>query len=228
MVKKIADEKILMLLNVKSILKQHIYENTLSVFNTLKEVLSELTATYNYEMNNPDTRIKLEYSDKGTFDAQMKIAGDLLVFSMHTNIFQFDRDHAVWKTSYVSNDHLTAYCGIINIFNFLNDSFKYNRLDDLGYLIARIFINKDMCYFVEGKRQLGFLYNNFGREKINREVITKIVNTAASYSLEFDLLVPPYDTVKIISVEQMIQKIENSKIMTAKRLGFRFNADDVS
>ena len=40
MVKKIADEKILMLLNVKSILKQHIYENTLSVFNTLKEVLS--------------------------------------------------------------------------------------------------------------------------------------------------------------------------------------------
>jgi len=225
---KLTNDKILLLLNEKSLLKQKIYDNTLSVYNILKETLNELAAGYNYEMKSGDIRVKLDYSDKGIFDSQLKIAGDLLVFSMHTNIFQFDRDHAVRKTSYVNNNPLATYCGIINIFNFLSDSFKYNRLDDPGYLIARIFINKDMHYFVEGKRQLGFLYNNFGKEKICKEIIIQIVNTSISYSLEFDLLVPPYDTVKIISVEQMVQKIENSKIITGKRLGFRFNSDDVS
>jgi hypothetical protein len=45
--------------------------------------------------------------------------------------------------------------------------------------------------------------------------------------LEFDLLVPPYDMVKIASVAQMNSKIDSSKLQTGKRLGFKFNSDDV-
>jgi hypothetical protein len=97
----------------------------------------------------------------------------------------------------------------------------------LGYLIGRIFINRENHYFVEGKRQMGFLYNNFGQATINKEAIIKIIETAILYSLEFDLLVPPYDMVKIASVAQMNTKIESSKLQTGKRLGFKFNSDDV-
>ena len=45
--------------------------------------------------------------------------------------------------------------------------------------------------------------------------------------LEFDLLVPPYDTVKIATVGQVEAKIQHSRVITGKRLGFQFNSDDV-
>ena len=84
-----------------------------------------------------------------------------------------------------------------------------------------------MHYFVEGKRQMGFLYNNFGTSVISPESIKQVVETAISYALEFDLLVPPYDMVKIATVMQLNTKIESSRMQTGKRLGFKFNSDDV-
>ncbi|MCF8372242.1 MAG: hypothetical protein K9H64_11510 [Bacteroidales bacterium] len=215
-------------LTTKSIAKQDVYEKTLETFNLLKEVLGQITIDYNQKLNDVDKRLLFEYKDKGVFDAEIKAASDVLYFSMHTNVFEFNREHSIWKTSYVSENKHNSYCGIISIYNFLADSVKYNRTDDLGYLIGRIFINKDQHYFVEGKRQLGFLYNDFGKAVINRDSLCEIVETALGYAFEFDLLVPPYDQVKIASLAQMQYKIEFSKIQTGKRLGFQFNSDDVS
>jgi len=45
--------------------------------------------------------------------------------------------------------------------------------------------------------------------------------------VEFDLLAPLYDQVKVATVEQMRQKMRHSKTLTGKRLGFGFNFDDV-
>jgi len=217
-------------LSEKALMKQKVYDNTKVVFNTLKEVLNEKLLDYNRSLKKKqnDKRILLEYKDRGKFEAQLKVAGDMLVFSMHSNIFDFDQGHGIWKTSYVKNNRMNAYCGIINIYNFLSDSYKYNRVEDLGYLIARIFINKDFHYFLEGKRQLGFLYNDFENAEINKEVIHEIIDSAILYSMEFDLLVPPYENVKIVSIAQMNKKIESSKTKTGKRLGFQFNTDDIS
>lgn len=214
-------------LKSKSVLKQKVYDITLSTFFLLKEILKDLTKEINLSISGIDQRVKLEFTDRGQFDAQIKVAGDILLFSMHSNIFQFDRDHPVWRTPYVQKDKFNAYAGIIYIYNFLADSFKYNRLDDLGYLIARIFINHEKQYFVEGKRQMGMFYTNFGNEEIDRESLQRIILTAIQYSLEFDLLVPPYDTVKIATVGQAEAKIQHSKIITGKRVGFQFNSDDV-
>ena len=208
-------------LKEKSSLKQNVYDNTLKVFSDLKDVLQQLTGEYNGMLNGTDERVKLEYKEIGNFAAELKIAGDTMIFSMHSNVFEFDRGHGVWKTSYVKNDKLASYCGIINIYNFLSDSFKYNRNEDLGYLVGRIFIT-------EGKRQLGFFYNNFGNEKITNETLTGIINHSISYVLDFDLLVPPYDTVKIATVEQMSHSLQRSIMRTGKRLGFQFNSDDVT
>jgi len=211
----------------KSGMKQLVYDNTFATFNLIKEVLHEMASDYNSAFKGIDKRVKLEYHDRGKFEAELRVAGDILIFSMHSNVFQFDRDHNIWKLSYVKDNNMASYCGIINIYNFLRDSFKYNRLDDLGYLIGRIFINKDYHYFVEGKRQMGFLYNNFGTATIDKESLINIIQSSILYTLEFDLLVPPYDVVKIASVNQMNTKIENSKLQTGKRLGFKFNSDDV-
>jgi hypothetical protein len=211
----------------KSSMKQKVYENTIETFSFIKSVLHELSIELNNNLRNNEKKIRLEYRDRGKFEAEIRVAGDILIFSMHSNVFEFDRDHSIWKLPYVQADKLNSYCGMINIYNFLTDSFKYNRNDDLGYLIGRLFVNRDNHYFVEGKRQMGFLYNNFGQAIISKEAIKKIIETAMLYSLEFDLLVPPYDMVKIASVAQMNSKIDSSKLQTGKRLGFKFNSDDV-
>lgn len=214
-------------LKEKSILKQKVFDNTLEAFSNVKDVLKSLAKEVNTNLTGMDSRIKLEYTDRSNFDAQIKVAGDILLFSMHSNIFQFDREHPAWKTAYIQKNKFNAYSGIINIYNFLADSFRYSRQDDLGYLIARIFINHEKQYFVEGKRQMGMLFTNFGNEEINKQSLHIIISTAIQYSLEFDLLVPPYDTVKIATVGQAEAKIQHSRVMTGKRLGFQFNSDDV-
>lgn len=211
----------------KSGMKQEVYDKTFETFCHIKTVLHELSTELNSDLKSNEKRIRLEFRDRGKFEAEIRVAGDILIFSMHSNVFEFDRDHSVWKLPYVQANKLNSYCGMINIYNFLTDSFKYNRNEDLGYLIGRIFVNRESHYFVEGKRQMGFLYNNFGQAVISKEAIRKIIETAILYSLEFDLLVPPYDMVKIASVAQMNTKIESSKLQTGKRLGFKFNSDDV-
>jgi len=220
-------QQIIGILKDKSLLKQMVFDNTFSSFCTVKDILKNLSKDVNGSLGNVDARIRLEYTDRSSFDAQIKVAGDILLFSMHSNIFQFDREHPAWKTAYIQKNKYNAYSGIINIYNFLADSFKYSRLDDLGYLIARIFINHENQYFVEGKRQMGMLFTNYGSEQISKESLQIIIETAIQYSLEFDLLVPPYDTVKIATVGQVEAKIQHSRITTGKRLGFQFNSDDV-
>lgn len=211
----------------KSVMKQRVYENTLETFSIIKSSLHEMATSLNGNLKSNDKKIRLEYRDRGKFEAEIRVAGDILIFSMHSNVFEFDRDHSIWKLPYVEENKLNSYCGVINIYNFLTDSFKYNRNEDLGYLIGRLFINRENHYFVEGKRQMGFLYNNFGQAIISKDDVKRIIETAMLYSLEFDLLVPPYDMVKIATVAQMNTKIESSKLQTGKRLGFKFNSDDV-
>lgn len=221
------EKKIIDILASKSCLKQKVYDHTLEIFSQLKKVLQEITDDFNNQLLETDERVRLEYTDKGVFVTQLRVAGDILMFSMHTNIFEFNRDHKIWETAYMKNDPENSYCGIINIYNFLLDSFKYHRMEDLGYLIARIFVNKNKHFFVEGKRQAGFQYKNFGKTEIDEKILRKVIANAMGYSLEFDLLVPPYENVKIASVGQLTEKISISQLKTGKRLGFKFNSDDV-
>ena len=218
---------ILQTIREKSILKQLVYKNTAEVFIELKQVLESLVEEFNSELEGEFDSVKLEFEDRGESEVQIRVASDILVFSMYSNVFQFDRDHAVWKKDYVKHKPDNAYSGIINIYNFLSDSFKYKRSEDLGYLVARVFINQEKHYIVEGKRQMGLLENDLSQSISDEDSLRKIIETAINYSLNFDLLVPPYDDVKILAVADIDEKIQNSKIKTGKRLGFQFKSDDI-
>ena len=114
---------------------------------------------------------------------------------------------------------------MITIFNFLADSFKYHRTNDIGYLIGRVFINNESHYFLEGKREIGLLYNNFPTSIISKSAVRQIIESAMMYTINFDLLTPPYENMKEVSVSEMQYTIDNMPIKTGKRLGFRFYAD---
>ncbi len=213
---------------IKSNVKQKVYANTLQSFKILKKVLKSLEKEYHSMVKDQIEHGSYPaFRERGPFEVEFEIGGDLLIFSMHSNIFEFDNKHPILKSNYIQDDPLRSYCGMINIYNFLADSFKYSRQQDLGYLVARIFINKDNHFFVEGKRQTEENVKSFAVDTISPGVIRQIVETAIRYCIEFDLLVPPYDAVKLATVEQMQEKIIHSKMTTGKRLGFSFNSDDV-
>lgn len=213
---------------IKTSVKQEVYNNTLNTFTIIKKVLSQLERDYHKAVQGRVPQASMPYyKDRGPFEAEFKVAGDLLFFSMHSNVFQFDDKHPVWNTQYLKDDPMCSYCGTINIYNFLADSFKYDRMNDIGYLVARIFVNKDNHFFVEGKNQTDEVVKDFAIDTISPGVLRQIIETAIQFSIEFDLLLPYYDQVKMATVEQMRQKMSHSKMSTGKRLGFTFSSDDV-
>jgi len=212
-------------INSKGRLKQQVYQNTLDSINLVKKVIADLLQDYKKQFNADSDAIPFIMQDMGEFEVHLQFAGDVLIFNMHTNVFEFSRYHEVMSTNYIREDKARSYCGIINIYNFLADSFRYNRSNDVGYLIGRIFVNKDKCYFIEGKREVGLLYNNFGQEVLDEMAARKIVESAILYTINFDLLTPPFDSVKEISLEEMKSIAESYTLKTGKRLGFKFQAD---
>ena len=221
-------EKILATIINKSTLKQHIFDNTFTTFNELKDVLFEIASELDDDLDGKlDKRVRIEYRDRGKFEAQLQIASDLMIFRMHTDVFEFDSNHIIWQNEYVQRERDNSYCGVIDIYNFLSDSFKFNRNADEGYLIGRLFINREKSFFVEGKRQTLVRPMNFGQKQITREALISIMETAINYAINFDLLVPDYEDNKRVTVDQFNSKMDNSKFVTGKRIGYEFNVDDI-
>lgn len=210
----------------KGSLKQDVYQNTLSTFTMIKEGIKSLADEFREKARCTKHDIPFEFRKRGDFEIELKFAGDILIFMMHTNVFEIPRDHFVMRSSYVKEDKDRSYCGIINIYNFLGDSFKYNRVNDSGYLIGRIFVNKDLHFFIEGKREVGMIYNNFVTSVMNEEAACKIVESAMKFTINFDLLTPPYEKVQVVSVNEFLGHLDSITVKTGKRLGFKFEADD--
>lgn len=219
------DNSVFESLRAKSILKQDIFNKTLQSFESFKKVMRLLVQEYNIKFAG-QKKVDFELSESDDYKIQLTFGGDVLIFMLHTNIFQFPRLHEVMKTRYIDEDPFRSYCGVINIYNFLADSFRFNRHNDLGYMIGRVFINREQHFFIEGKREVGQLYHNFATSVLNEESITSIIKSSILYTINFDLLTPPYDEVKLVRVEDM-QATSDIKLVTGKRLGFRFQGDHI-
>jgi len=217
------EKEIINLLLQKSKTKQVVYRTTQKIFTNFQKVLQEKVKRLFKEVTAVDKTVEIKYSSKGQFEAQIKFSGDTLLFHMHSNVFDFPTSHAIHKTKYVQEDELRSFCGVIHIYNFLSDSLKYNRMNDEGYLIGRVFINKESHFFVEGDKQLGFLFNDFINQEINDEQIEKIIDTAILYALDFDLQTPNINDINVVSVHQIIEMNAEQKIKTAKRMGYKFS-----
>lgn len=213
-------------LQEKIYVKRRVKEAYLKSFEYLKEAITKFSIEINDEIkkqNNIATEVYI-----GSTHIEFTFGSDVLIFNFQDTIYEIDKGHSIWNHSYIQDNPLNAFVGIIHVYNFLVDSYKKNQNEDLGYLIARIFINQDGHYFVEGKRQLGFLYNDFSTNIISTEDFVKIVQSAMLYCLDFEMLVPPYEDVSIVSVEQIKLMISKAKSQSAKRMGFQFYKNDTS
>lgn len=210
----------------KGTLKDKIYKETLSSLKLIKAVASDFANHYQNNFGNENDSVQVHFTDRNSFECQLKFGGDILIFLMHSNVFEFSRNHEVMKSTYIKEDKTRSYCGMIYIYNFLADSFKYQRINDIGYLIGRLLINKEGKFYSEGKRELAQILNNFSENIFDREVAAKVLLSAIQYTINFDLLVPDYNNNILMTVQEMMQ-IENQNMIlkTGKRLGFRFEPD---
>lgn len=217
-------EQILKLLKDKSVMKQDVFKNTMATFDLLKQAISEIAQNLKQETEVIDKRIGVTVTETNNYVTQLKVAGDMLEFFMHTNVFQFDKSHVMFKTGYVKQNEYNSYCGIINVYNFLADSFKYNRSEDLGYLVCRIFINREMRFFIEAKGMMGTKYASFSDAPINKEQLLEVINDLIIYVISFDLFTPPFDSVKQVSVGEIQEKVSSINLRIGKRLGYGASA----
>jgi hypothetical protein len=217
-------EHILKLLKEKSVMKQDVFRNTLASFELVKQCVGEIAAELNVETQAIDKRIVVSTLETTSYATQLKVAGDMLEFFMHTNVFEFEKSHTMFKTGYVKQNEYNSYCGIINVYNFLADSFKYNRLNDLGYLVCRIFINREMKFFIEAKGPIGIKYSSFSVEPLNKEQLHEIINDLIIYAITFDLFTPPLEQVREVSVNEIQEKVSSINLRTGKRLGYGTSA----
>lgn len=222
---EISREGIVQLLRQKVMMKQVVGQKTKDVFSMLRVLLSDLTKELTDTIKNINDDVKVSYKENGEFEVEFTLADETLLFVMHTNIFTFDSSHEIWKSPYIKEDKDRAFCGKIFIYNFLSDSFKYNRTNDIGYLIGRIFINKENHFFVEGKKQIGRLYSDFSSTEINEKMLLQIIEAAIIYSLEFDPFTTPFEMNNEIRVGEVLDAGLQSRIATGKRLGFKFMTD---
>lgn len=211
-------------LKTKASTKQKVYRTTLEAFKKIKESAKKTQQLIDESLSKVDSSVEVLINDRSDFEFHFKFGGDTLIFMMHTNVFKFPPEHFIHKSDYIKTDPTLEYCGLINVYNFLSDSVKYNREADLGFLVARIYINKENHFFIEGKRPLNFLYNNLGRQELNNDSIEDIIQKLMTFSLDFELYSPNYEQVKYITLEQKNIASYGSGNATNKRLGFQFSA----
>jgi hypothetical protein len=209
----------------KSSNKQFVHRNTKTVFAHFKKTIQAIVDEICPALKEKDASVCIEYKENNEFEVQLSFSGDVLVFSMHTNVFTFEENHFIHTLDYVKQDPNKAFCGVIEVYNFLNDSLKYQRMSDTGYLICRIFINKENNIIIEGERPIIELNQGFDKTHICDETVRAIIEQSMLYTLDFDLWAPPIQNIKEITVQQKMASTGLTLHQTSKRLGFKFQKE---
>ena len=95
----------------KSCLKQEVYHKTLDTFNLFKQESEEFVQLNKGKLKKSPYPVLFEFSDRSAFEFQLKFGSDILIFFMHSNVFEIPRDHLVMKSSYIREDKTRSYCG---------------------------------------------------------------------------------------------------------------------
>lgn len=208
------------LLESKSTAKQITYKNLLTAFSILgnesQRIIDELKAA-----SPADTDVTVDFSWINEHEFHVKLAGDLLVFVLHTNVVTFDEEHGVMKTTYIREKEVNRYFGQIMIYNFMSDSLKFNRMNDPGYLIARLLINHEGRFLVEGDGQLGFLFNTISSQPIRESDLNTLVKLSLTAAIENDLMAPPFPQVRFITLFQKQEKTQ--ELGAGQKIGFKMS-----
>jgi hypothetical protein len=213
------------MLESKSTAKQITYKNVCNAFATLsaesKQIIEELKSRTSTE--NHDVTVAYNVVNEHEFD--VKLAGDMLIFVLNTNIVTFEDAHPILAEDYIKSNDVNRYFGQIMIYNFMADSLKYNRINDPGYLLARLMINHENRFFVEGEKELKD-FNKISERPIEEIDLVTLVKIVLKMAIENDLVTPAFTEVKSITLNQ--KKDHALELGGAQKIGFRMSYENRS
>ena len=217
-------EYITHMLENKSTSKQATYKNLLAAFALLfkesKRVIDELKK----KAKPGDKDVTLECKQISEHEFHVKMAGDLLIFVLHTNVVTFDEQHSIIQDPYIRENELNRYFGQINVYNFMSDSLKFNRVNDPGYLVGRLMINHENRFFIEGEGRLADLFSSISAGPLQETDLALLVKHALLVAIDNDLMAPPYTAVKFIT---LYQKQEHTPEMGGgQKIGFKMSYEN--
>lgn len=89
---------ILGMLCTKSCMKQDVYRNTVELFEEVKEQLkSSIADDLAAQVKAHDGAAHGGLRRQGRDCMRTEVAGDVIIFHMHTNVFKLDQSHSLWK-----------------------------------------------------------------------------------------------------------------------------------
>ena len=207
------------MLETKSCIKQQTYRNLTDVFRSLMGESEKIIEEVKKVVDQKDKDIILQVTSVSDHEFHVKIAGDLLIFFMHSNIVMMDNEHPFNKSKYVIDNPMGKYLGQINVYNFMADSFRYNRISDPGYLIGRLFINYENKFLIEGDETVSHGHSIISSEPISTTDLSIFVQLAISEAIDTDLVTTPFKNIRKITVQQ---KEEKSQMLGAgHKIGFQ-------
>jgi len=207
-------------LKQKSTTKQTIYRNTQEVFEKMRVAAADIVASLSRKITEVDSNVIIEYRNINEFEFHIKFSGDLLIFVMHSNVITFPDDYDLMSSDYVEEDFRRRFFGHIMAYNFMADSIKYNRMNDPGYLLARILINVENHFYLEGVSELDLEYTDIAKNLVDDKALRLFIESAMVASVNNDLVAPAIEDIKKISVKQ---KMENQQVSRGQKLGFSFS-----
>jgi hypothetical protein len=214
-------------LTTKASIKQLVYRNTLQVFKLMKEEGKRIITELELKIEGIDTSLQVEYKESGDFEFNLKFGGDMLILYMQSNIITFKEEYPVMQLPYIQQDPSRKYFGHITIYNFMADSIKYNRLEDPGYLIARLLVNREKHFFVEGSGQLDFLFQDIAQNEVTSDWLRLIIEKSMSEAMDKDLIGPKYPDIRSITLKQ--KQSQSLAAIRGEKIGFQLNTDsDIS
>lgn len=213
--------QIIKLLNDKCNVKQRAYRSLKETFTLLIKEAKSVVKEINAKASQVDEDISISFIQESENEFHIIIAGDMLIFFMHTNIITLDKEHGLNKSPYVQEEPFRKYLGQINVYNFMHDSFKYNRLNDPGYLLSRIFVNYEGHFLIEGERQLNFMFEDVSSQPVTATDINIFVKILISQAIESDLQAPNFPDIRNITLNQKMKKTE--ALGSGKKIGFQMS-----
>jgi hypothetical protein len=217
-------ELIRSMLETKSTAKQITYKNLLDAFLVLSKEAARVADELIKKSKLKDEDITIEFVEINEHEFHVKLAGDLLVFVLHTNVVSLPPDHPVMNDPYFNEGEVNRYFGQIMIYNFMSDSFKFNRSNDPGYLLARLLINHEARYIMEGNGRLGALSNKISGGPISEIELNVLIKIALTMAIENDLVAPPFPQVQFITVHQKNERTQ--EMGSGQKIGFRMRFED--
>jgi hypothetical protein len=211
------------LLENKSTAKQATYRHIVDAFSIFSNEAKRLVDELQKRAHPDDKDVTVEYNTVSEHEFDVKLAGDMLIFVMHTNVVTFEDTHSVMKEDYVTQKDVNRYFGQIMIYNFMADSLKFNRSNDPGYLLARLMINHENRFFIEGEKELSE-YNKISEAPITEEILQKIVKIVLRMAIENDLIAPPFKEVKSITLYQ--KREHTPELGAGQKIGFRMSYEN--